>query len=78
MEQLRRIAAYLQQYVQNLDGDPMIPATPSYIKSGIKLLLDGKIMTVSEMRQEALEQFSVIIPWDLFPDDVVKKELGLC
>lgn len=65
--QIERIAAWLNQYVR-YDGG-LLPADKDSVKDGLSLLLEEKVMTVDEMRLEALREYNVIIPWDLFPKE---------
>ena len=74
-EQLKRVAAFLQQYVKTADNSPTLPADMAMLKDAIFTLLDAKVMTVDEIRREALEEFDVIVPWWLFPDEVQKEKM---
>ena len=69
---LELIAQFLGQYLQANDG-MVFPANVDYIKDGISVLLEQSIMTVSEMREEALRDYSVIIPWEFFPKEYQPK-----
>ena len=64
-EQLQLIAAWLSQYVTPSSGGILVPAEADFIRDGIRLLIDNGVMTPEEARKEALENFQVIIPWDL-------------
>lgn len=68
--QIERIAAFLRQYVDY--GDGVLPAENAAIEAAIKVLLEHGIFSVSEMRLEALKEYDVIIPWDLFPKESLK------
>lgn len=70
MEQLKRIAAFLNQYVQPNEGSAILPADENYIKEAIEMLITDEIMTAEEIRAEALEEYDVIVPWNLFPAEV--------
>jgi len=61
--QIERIAAWLNQYV-SYDGG-LLPADKDSVRDGLMLLIDEKVMTIDEMRLEALKEYNVIIPWDL-------------
>ena len=74
-EQLKRVAAFLQQYIQTADNNPVLPVDMAILKDAIFTLLDAKVMTVEEIRREALEEFDVIVPWWLFPDQVQKEKM---
>jgi len=67
MEQLKRIAAFLNQYVQPNEGSAILPANETYIKAAIEVLITDGVMTAEEIKAEALEEYSVIIPFHLFP-----------
>ena len=64
--QLKRIAAFLNQYV-NCDGYPTLPENEVFVKDAISVLVEQNVMSVSEIRREALRDYDVIIPWDYFP-----------
>lgn len=64
-EQLQLIAAWLSQYVTPSSGGILVPAEADFIRDGIHLLIDNRVMTPEEIRKEALEEFQVIIPWDI-------------
>ena len=74
-EQLKRVAAFLQQYVKTADNSPTLPTDMTMLKDAILTLLDAKVMTVEEIRREALEEFDVIVPWWLFPDQIQKEKM---
>ena len=65
--QIERIAAFLRQYVDCSGG--LLPAENAALEAAIKILLEHGIFSVSEMRFEALKEYDVIIPWDLFPKE---------
>lgn len=65
--QIERIAAWLNQYV-TYDGG-LMPADKEGVKDGLSILIEEKVMTVAEMRLEALREYKVIIPWELFPKE---------
>lgn len=67
-DQIERIAAFLRQYVE-YDGGLLLPADREAIKDAVSLMIENKIMSVDEMRREALREYNVIIPWDLFPKE---------
>lgn len=67
-DQLQLTANFLSQYIRLNEGGMAIPPEAEVIKQCIELLLDEKVMTVDEIRMEALRDFDVIIPWSLFPD----------
>lgn len=64
-EQLQLIAAWLSQYVTPTSGGIMVPADAAFIKAGIRLLIQNEVMTPEEIREEALKEYQVIIPWEL-------------
>ena len=66
--QLELIAAFLSQYLQANDG-MLIPPNEAYIRDGIAVLLEENIMTLYELRMEALRDFNVIVPWNLCPKE---------
>lgn len=65
--QLERIAEYLSQYVES--GGGKLPPVKEVLMTAIAMLLMDKILTVDEMRREAVKEHSVIIPWDYFPKE---------
>lgn len=65
--QIERITAFLRQYVE-YDGG-LLPADRKAVKDAISLMIEQKIMGVAEMRNEALKEYNVIIPWDMFPKE---------
>lgn len=67
-EQMMRIAHFLSQYLQTNDG-MLIPPNEAYIRDGIAVLLEENIMTLDELRMEALKDFNVIVPWNLCPEE---------
>ena len=69
MENLKRISAFLSQYVRPIEGSAIIPADEAYIKDAIGFLITEGLMTADEIRFEALDEFDVIVPYYLFPDD---------
>ena len=66
--QLELIAQFLSQYLQVNDG-LAFPAQEDYIRDGIRVMVEEKIMTIGELRREALAQYNVIIPWYLCPQE---------
>ena len=64
-ETLRRIACFLAQYVHS-HGSPPEPQIP-VVADAIALLIVEEVMTAEEIRQEALEEFGVIVPAELLP-----------
>lgn len=68
-ETLRRIACFLSQYVHS-HGSPLEPQIP-VIADAISLLISEEVMTEDEIRLEALKEFSVIIPAELFPHKAI-------
>ena len=69
MENLKRISAFLSQYVRPIEGSAIIPADEAHIKDAIEFLVTEGMMTVDEIRLEALDEFDVIIPYYLLPND---------
>ena len=67
MEQLKRIAAFLNQYVKPNEGSAILPADEAYIKAAIEVLISDGVMTADEIKVEALEEYDVIVPFYLFP-----------
>jgi len=67
-ETLRRIAGFLAQYV-HWHGSPPEPQIPVIVHA-IDLLISEEVMTAEEIRREALQECSVIIPAELFPQKV--------
>ena len=66
-EQLRLVSAFLSQYVQPEEG-MILPDDEETIRSAIGLLLRENVMTVEEIKREALEEYNVIVPYNLFPE----------
>ena len=66
-EQMKRIAAFLSQYVE-CDGCDMPWESVKLLRDAIAIVINEGIMTISEMRFEALRDYKVIIPWDMFPE----------
>ena len=66
--QLKLIAAFLSQYLEANNG-MLIPPDEAYIRDGIAVLLEENIMTLDELRMEALRDFNVIVPWNLCPKE---------
>lgn len=66
--QLKLIAAFLSQYLEANNG-MLIPPDEAYIMDGISVLLEENIMTLDELRREALKDFNVIVPWNLCPKE---------
>ena len=69
-DQLQLIAAFLSQYVTSNRGGLSVPADPAFLKDGIRLLIEKRVMTAEEIKIEALKEYSVIIPYYLFPEEV--------
>jgi len=67
-EQLKRIAYFLSQYV-HCNGGPLPWDDIEVIKDAVAIVLNDEVMTVDEMRREALKEYDVIIPWDFFPEE---------
>ena len=65
-EQLYRICNYLNQYLLRNDGYLLRP-DPAYLKAGISMLIEKEVLTKEEIKREALEDYSVLIPENLFP-----------
>lgn len=63
---LQRLAAFLSQYAQPWGGG-VLRADAAMVKDAIALLIDEEVMTAEEIRQEALEEFGVIVPAELLP-----------
>ena len=63
---LKRLACFLSQYVQCWHMRVIEPDA-TMVKDAIRLLIDEEVMTVEEIRQEALEEFGVITPPELLP-----------
>lgn len=68
-DQYRLIAAFLSQYLTANDGGLEIPPIESYLRAGLCMLVRDGVMTVEEIRQEALADYNVIIPWFLFKEE---------
>lgn len=68
-EQYERIRAYLSQYITGPGGD-VIAADRETLRDGIALLIEQRILTRDEIRWEALNSYFVIVPEELFPDEV--------
>lgn len=66
-EQMKRIAAFLNQYV-HCDGGDLPWNNIKILKDAIAMVLNDGVMTIREMRFEALRDYKVIIPWDMFPE----------
>ncbi len=64
-EQMKLIAEWLSQYVIPKDGGLALPEDPLFLKDGIRLLMEHGIMNEEEIRREALNDYGVIIPWEL-------------
>lgn len=64
-----RIADFLSQYSTTAEGD-RIPPNPIYIRSAIEVLINERIFTKEELKQEAIRTHDVIIRDDLFPTEV--------
>ena len=67
-EQLKRIAYFLSQYV-HCNGGPIPWDDVEVIKDAVSIVLEDEVMTVDEMRREALKEYDVIIPWNFFPEE---------
>ena len=64
-----RIAAFLSNYVTPTNRlSAKLPATPEYIMSGIRVLIEDGYMTADEIRLKALADYDVFIPDDYFPE----------
>lgn len=63
---LSRLACFLSQYAQKRGGG-VVQADVPMVKDAIRLLIDEEVMTAEEIRQEALEEFGVIVPAELLP-----------
>ena len=66
-EQLKLVSAFLSQYVQPEEG-MILPDDEESIRGAIELLLHENVMTVGEIKKEALEEYNVIVPYNLFPE----------
>lgn len=69
-EQMKRIAAFLSQYV-HCNGGLLPEDDVDTLKDAIAMILKDEIMTVAEMRCEALADYGVIIPWDMIPEEAL-------
>ena len=65
-EQMKRIAAFLSQYV-HCDGGDLPWDDVKVLRDAIAMILRDEVMTIGEMRFEALRDYKVIMPWDMFP-----------
>lgn len=68
-DQYRLIAAFLSQYLTANDDGLAIPPIENYLREGLCMLVRDGVMTAEEIRQEALDDYSVIIPWFLFKEE---------
>lgn len=66
---LTRLASFLSEYLNN-NGRPLSPSE-ELCRAGCMMLVADGVMTVNELRQEALEKYAVIIPWDYFREVMV-------
>lgn len=69
-EQMMRIAHFLSQYV-HCNGGPLPFDDVKVLKDAIAMILKDEVMTVTEMRCEALADYNVIIPWDMIPEEAL-------
>ena len=69
-EQMMRIAHFLSQYV-HCNGGPLPFDDAKVLKDAIAMILKDEVMTVTEMRCEALADYNVIIPWDMIPEEAL-------
>lgn len=69
-EQMKRIAYFLSQYV-HCNGGPLPFDDEKVLRDAIAMILKDEVMTVTEMRCEALAEYDVIIPWDMIPEEAV-------
>lgn len=67
MRQLDLIAEFLSEYVDYAGST--VPGSVDPVKDAIAVLLENGVMTIDEMRHEALRDYNVIIPWNLFPKE---------
>ena len=65
---LCRCAAYLSQYCDYYDGNPVLPPEENTLKDAVKTIIENQVMSASELRAEALSEFGVIIPAGWFQE----------
>lgn len=68
-DQTVRIAAFLSQYIQPNYATRTL-ADREVQKQAIALLIEEKMMTRDEILKEAIRDYNVFIPFDMFPVEV--------
>lgn len=65
-EFLSRLAAYLSQYCDYYDGNPVLPPEEDVLRDAVKTIIENQVMSVDELKAEALSEFGVIVPYSWF------------
>ena len=66
-DQLCRLASFLSEYCQTIEGCPILPPDPAYLKCAVEALIKENIFTPDDLKKKAIADYSVIIPYDWFP-----------
>lgn len=59
---LSRLSAYLSQYCDYYDGNPVLPPEEDVLRDAVQTIIENRVMSVDELKAEALSEFSVIVP----------------